>query len=139
MAGSQMRHQRIRFADFSIHRLPNGRCRSRVVLAWTEEEEFVGEAEGLGSQAGELRCAAEACVEALTQAVDGRATFDLLGAKAIRAFDAQVVIVSLAAHGMKESKRLVGSVLTESDVTRAAALAVLHATNRVLGNRVFMG
>jgi len=41
------------------------------VLSWHDSEEFVGEAESLGSQAGELRCAAEACVIALTKAVKG--------------------------------------------------------------------
>ena len=34
-------------------------------------EAFTGESEGLASQAGELRCAAQACVNALAQAVQG--------------------------------------------------------------------
>ena len=133
-----MRRERIRFADFSMERLPNGRCQAHVVLTWSNGEQFTGDAEGLMSSAGELRCAAQACVTALSQAVDSGSEFDLLGAKAVRAFDAHVVIVSLEARQGEELKHLVGSVLTEDDLARAAALAVLNATNRVLGNRLFM-
>ena len=47
--------ERLRFAEFVLDRLPNGRCRARVGLTWKESEQFTGENEGLGSQAGELR------------------------------------------------------------------------------------
>jgi hypothetical protein len=51
-----------------------------------------------------------------------------------------VVIVSLAVHGEGpgSGQRVVGSYLTENDTARGAALAVLNATNRILGNRLFM-
>jgi len=129
---------RLRFAEFTLDRLPNGRCRARVGLTWKASEAFAGESEGLASQAGELRCAAQACVSALAQAVQGGMTFELLGVKAVRAFDATVVIVSLAVHGDGSGHRVVGSYLTENDAARGAALAVLNATNRILGNRLFM-
>ncbi len=130
---------RVRFTEFTLERPPNGRCRARVVLGWQEGDEFVGESEGLGSQAGELRCAAEACVIALTKAVRGELKFELLGVKAVRAFDANVVIVSLALPGEEQAQRLVGCFLTpDADPSRGAALAVLNATNRILGNRFFM-
>jgi hypothetical protein len=64
--------------------------------------------------------------------------FELLGVKAVRAFDATVVIVSLSTNAEGSDQRVVGSVLTEQDPARAAALAVLNATNRILGNRLFM-
>ena len=126
--------ERLRFAEFTLDRLPNGRCRARVGLTWKESEQFTGESEGLASQAGELRCAAQACVSALAEAVEGL-SFELLGVKAVRAFDATVVIVSLAAHGEGSGHRVVGSYLTENDTARGAALAVLNATNRIIGNR----
>ncbi len=129
--------ERLRFAEFTMDRLPNGRCRARVGLTWKDSEQFTGESEGLASQAGELRCAAQACVNALAQAVQGGMGFELLGVKAVRAFDATVVIVSLAAHG-EGTNRVVGSYLTETDSSRGAALAVLNATNRILGNLLFM-
>lgn len=130
--------ERLRFAEFTLDRLPNGRCRARVGLTWRDSEQFTGEGEGLASQAGELRCAAQACVVALGQAVQGSMSFELLGVKAVRAFDASVVIVSLAVHGDSNGQRVVGSYLTENDTARGAALAVLNATNRILGNRLFM-
>ena len=130
--------ERLRFAEFVIDRLPNGRCRARVGLTWRDSEAFSGESEGLASQAGELRCAAEACVKALCQATQGGMGFELLGVKAVRAFDATVVIVSMAVQGEETGHRVVGSYLTEDDAARGAALAVLNATNRILGNRLFM-
>jgi hypothetical protein len=130
--------ERLRFAEFVLDRLPNGRCRARVGLTWKESEQFSGENEGLGSQAGELRCAAQACVDALTQAVQGEMTFQLLGVKAVRAIDATLVIVTLALQGEDRGHRVVCSYLTENDAPRGAALAVLNATNRILGNRFFM-
>ena len=129
---SNPRSERLRFAEFVLDRLPNGRCRARVALTWRDSEAFSGESEGLASQAGELRCAAEACVKALSQAVQGGMGFELLGVKSVRAFDATVIIVSLAAQGEGSSY------LTETDAARGAALAVLNATNRILGNRLFM-
>jgi hypothetical protein len=77
-------------------------------------------------------------VHALAQAVPDGMVFELLGVKAVRAFDATVVIVSLSTNGEGSDQRVVGSVLTELDPGRAAALAVLNATNRILGNRLFM-
>lgn len=126
--------ERLRFHDFRFERLPNGRCRSRVVLSWSDGREFVGEAEGVISQAGELRCAAEATVQALGKAVKPGLVFEILGVKAVRAFDSNVIIVSLSARADGSQSRLVGSYLTEGDSTRGAALAVLNATNRILGN-----
>ncbi len=129
---------RLRFAQFMLERLPNGRCRVRVELTWRESERFTGDDEGLASQAGELRCAAEATVKALGQAVQGEVGFDLLGVKAVRAFDATVVIVSLAVRNEGHTHRVVGSYLSDAEPARGAALAVLNATNRILGNRLFM-
>ncbi|MBA3659486.1 MAG: hypothetical protein H0W67_07805 [Gemmatimonadales bacterium] len=130
--------ERLRFAEFTMERLPNGRCRALVGLTWRESEQFSGDAEGLSSEAGELRCAAQACVKALGQATQGSIGFELLGVKAVRAFDATVVIVSLAVSGEGGGQRVVGSYLSETDTARGAALAVLHATNRILGNKLFM-
>src|SRR6185369_12628728 len=124
----------LRFVGFKLDRLPSGECRARVTLAWPDGPRFEGEARGLTSQAGELRCAAQAALQALAQAVRDPA-FELVGVKAIRAFDATVVIVSLGLPGHSEGPRVVGSYLTEGDGPRGAALAVLNATNRLLAKR----
>lgn len=126
--------QRLRFQDFEFQRLANGRCRAKVVLTWADGRQFLGESDGVISQAGELRCCAQATVRALERAVQPTLGFELLGVKAVRAFDATVVIVSLSARLEARSSRLVGACLTETDPPRGAALAVLNATNRILGN-----
>lgn len=94
----------------------------------------MGEARGLASQAGELRCAAQASLHALARAIRDPA-FELVGVKAVRAFDATVVIVSLAVPGRNGGPRVVGTSLTELDTARGAAVAVLNATNRLLSRR----
>ncbi len=138
MDSSAPYQERLRFAEFVLDRLPNGRCRARVVLTWKEADRYQGECEGLASQNGELRCAADATVQALEAAVNRAVSFELLGVKAVRAFDATVVIVSLTVVSDGRSQRVVGSYLTDDDFARGAALSVLHATNRILGNRFFM-
>ena len=129
--GSQ---QRLRFHDFGFQRLSNGRCRAKVQLSWTDGRLFQGESEGMTSQAGELRCSALAAVHALERVSEPAIQFELLGVKAVRAFDATVIIVSLSARDTEGARRLVGSFLTDSDPPRGAALAVLNATNRIMGN-----
>jgi hypothetical protein len=121
---------RLRFTDFLLDRLPNGRCRARVTLELRDSEEYTAEAEGLTSQAGELRCAAQACVAALTKAVQGAIKFELLGVKAVRAFDANVVIVSPLSR--RNGKVLAWSGASSLKKTPLGALpGVLNATNRV--------
>lgn len=122
--------ERVRFVGFALDRFPNGDCSCRVTLEWGEREPIVGEARGHGSEAGELRCAAQACLNALT-AVIRETAFELLGVKAVRAFDSSVVIVSLAVTGQAQGPRLVGSYLADADLPKGAALAVLNATNRL--------
>jgi len=125
---------RLRFSDFQLERTATGQCRARVALAWPSHKPCVGEAAGLASQAGEMRCAAQACIHAIAQAT-GDAKFELVGVKAVRAFDATVVIASLATQGILDGPRVVGSSLVQDDVPRGAALAVLNATNRLLSGR----
>lgn len=128
--------ERLKFAEFDFAKLPDGRCHARVGLRLGEEARYEGESEGLASPTGELRCAAQATVHALEQAVGGKIDLELLGVKSVRAFDSTVVIVSLACQQV-DSHRVVGSYLAEEQLPRGAALAVLNATNRMLGNLVF--
>ena len=109
-----------------------------MVLALSDDQSWVGEGEGLMSQSGELRTAADACVAALSKAIQGRAQLELLGVKAVKAFDNNVIIVSMAYTEDGKGQRLVGCFLADTDSARGAALAVLNATNRILGNRFFM-
>lgn len=128
------REERLRFVNFQFTTTPNGRCTAEVTLAFGAETRWMGAAEGLASDAGEMRCAAEAMLHAIEAAGDGAITFELLGVKAVRAFDTIVLIVSVVSRESGQTHRLVGSFLADQEHTRGAALAVLNATNRVMGN-----
>ena len=125
-------HDRIIFESFELEQLPNERCAGRVALAWVPGDDFVGTAEGTGTRPGQLRCAAEATARALELAVYNRVALEVLAVKAIETFDTVIVIVSLASRIDDRAQRLVGSCLIKEQPTRGAALAVLHATNRLL-------
>jgi hypothetical protein len=59
--------------------------------------------------------------------------FTLRGAKAVRAFDAWLVVVSVDARGPGKPQRLWGAFpCTDENTGRAAVLAALDSTNRTL-------
>jgi hypothetical protein len=128
-----LRRERLRFAQFSFARTPSGQCNSEVSLEW-DGETFVGRALGQSSPLGDFRVAAEAALNALMTFAKGAIQFELLGIKQMRAFDENLIIVSIAMRQDGKLTRLVGCCLVDSDTRRGAALAVLNATNRILGN-----
>jgi hypothetical protein len=131
---SVARRERLRFTGFSYERSPAGRVTCQVTLEWAPGETVVGKAEGQASPAGDSRLGAEAAIRALETFTNRAITFELVGVKVVRAFDANVVIASLIQHGDEGPERLLGCYLADGDMVRGAALAVLNATNRVLGN-----
>lgn len=128
------RRERLRFTGFSYERSPAGRVTCQVTLEWAPGENVVGKVEGQASPAGDARLGAEAAIRALELFTRRELTFELVGVKVVRAFDANVVITSLIQHGDAGPERLLGCYLADGDMVRGAALAVLNATNRVLGN-----
>lgn len=129
------RRERLRFADFSFVRTPAGQCSADVSLEW-EGNVFRGRSAGSSSPLGDFRVSADATLKALADFAKGEIEFDLLGIKHVRAFDANLLIVSVSVNEGGRLTRLVGCCLAETDTCRGAALAVLNATNRVLGNHV---
>lgn len=127
---------RIRFEDFTLDQQPGSRCAVQVVLGWKPGDGFSGKSDGVDSPTGQLRCAANATARALEQAFGEEVQLSVLGVKAIKAFDAVLVVVSLTSHSRGQDQRLVGSCMVEDDLARGAALAVLNATNRLLGNLI---
>src|SRR5690242_12593311 len=105
--------ERLKFRDFNLRRTSSGRCEALVALEYDPSLRYEGRAEEIASEAGELRCSAQAALHAITQAAEQRLSFELLGVKAVRAFDATVVIVSLTSRGEGQARRLVGSYLAE--------------------------
>ncbi|MDB4874404.1 MAG: hypothetical protein JWM41_850 [Gemmatimonadetes bacterium] len=127
------RRERLRFADFSFSRTPSGQCSAEVSLEW-DNLVFSGRAIGQSSPLGDFRVAAEAALRALEDFAKDAMHFELLGIKHVRAFDSNLLIVSVSLREGTQLTRLVGCYLAETDTRRGAAMAVLNATNRVLGN-----
>lgn len=132
-ATSVGRQERLRFSSFSLDRTRAGRVTCSVTLEFGPGELVTGEVTGQASPAGDTRLGAEAAIRALESFTDRSITFELIGVKVVRAFDANIVISSLIQHGDEGPDRLLGCYLAEGDLVRGAALSVLNATNRVLG------
>ena len=127
-------HQRIRLESFEITELDSGRVRADIALSWTGDDRYAASAEGDDSPHGQLRAAAEATASALIQATSDRVALEVLAVKAIEAFDTILVVVSLSSRVDELSERLVGACLIRGrEPTRGAVLAVLDATNRLVG------
>jgi len=127
------RRTRLRFEEFLLERFPDGRCRAEVRMAWTGERKFIGEARGTQTMEGEIRTSAEAALAAVAQSTKGKLGLTLRGAKAFRAFDAWMVVVSVDARGPEGNRRLWGAFpCTDENTARAAVLAVLDSTNRIM-------
>lgn len=125
--------ERLDFQDFLYEAYPNGRCSTAVTLGWTDGVTYDGTADGTQTLEGKLRCGALASLSAAENATQGQIQLDLLGVKALRAFDQWIVIVLVRGRGEEETYRLLGSYATaEDEAARGAALAVLDATNRIL-------
>lgn len=129
------RRERLRFADFSFTRTPSGQCSAEVSLEW-DNVLYTGRAIGQSSPLGDFRVAAEAALRALEDFAKDAMHFELLGIKHVRAFDSNLLIVSVSLREDEKLTRLVGCYLAETDTRRGAAMAVLNATNRVLGNHI---
>jgi hypothetical protein len=129
------RRERLRFADFAFTRSPSGQCSAEVRLEW-DNCMYVGTAIGQSSPLGDFRVSAEAALRALEDFTKDAMHFELLGIKHVRAFDSNLLIVSVSLREESQLTRLVGCYLAETDTRRGAAMAVLNATNRVLGNYI---
>lgn len=124
---------RLRFAGFDFRKLPSGVGSAAVTLEWKAAERFVGRAEGVSSAFADLRLAVEATLRALAEFTRHKDTFELVGVKSVRAFDANVVMVSVMARRDGKPVQLVGCRIADGDPLRSAVLATLQATNRLLG------
>jgi hypothetical protein len=129
-----VKRERLRFTGFSIERSPAGRVTCQVILEFAPGETVTGRAEGQASPVGDSRLGAEAAIRALETFSERAITFELVGVKVVRAFDANVVIISIIQKGDDGPERLLGCYLADGDLVRGAALAVLNATNRIMAN-----
>lgn len=125
--------ERLKFEDFQLDRFPNGRTRIRIRMDWTQGRSYSGEAEGNQTLEGEVRAAAEAALAAAGGATEGRLILELRGVKALRVFDAWVVVVMIRAWIGNDPIQLLGAFpCPDEDTPRGAVMAVLDGTNRVI-------
>lgn len=124
--------QRVRFERIERFEEQDMRVAYRVVLEWNSDR-IEGIARGEKGEVLELRTAALAALAALEPITESPLDVRLAGVKSLRAFDAELMVVSLY-RSSDPTQRFLGTVLVGNDARRAAALAVLHALNRTLGN-----
>lgn len=124
--------RRVRLLDVERESLDDGHIRVRVTLEWGDQA-YVGEATGERSPSIELRTAATSVLAAISTIVSDELDLRLVGVKHFRAFDADLVVVSIY-RGGNPPQRLVGTVLQTKTSVEAAVMAVLNALNRLLGN-----
>ena len=122
--------RRVRFLAARLTTPRVGRSRAEVELEWGGQT-YCDEVEGETGSAIELRLAALATLRTLSAILNDRVQFSLTGIKSFRAFDTEVVVVLLRTEHVHT---LIGASLATEDPYRSASLAVLNATNRVLGN-----
>lgn len=130
------KRHRVRFDAASFQRLDSTRAIAETTLEWNGEtigETIRGDAGGMA----ELRLPALATLRALERVVGDALKFHLIGIKTVRVFDGDMVVVLLGTE-QATRRQLIGSALISEDVARTAAVAVLNATNRVLGNYLFV-
>jgi hypothetical protein len=126
-----VREIRVRFNRFELTRTKSGQTAAEVTLELGGTM-HTGKSGGPSSPLGDLRISAEACLRALS-GFAGSNGFELMAVKHIRAFDSNLAIVSITHKQDGMSYPLVGCYLAKDDVCRGAAIAVLNATNRVIG------
>jgi hypothetical protein len=132
---------RLRFDSLEQVTTPDGSGRVAVRLEW-HGDMFEGEVPCLQTQQGILRAAAQSTVVAtLASTHDAGSTniqLDVVGVKAVRAFDGWVVVARINGTAGSETYRLLGAAPCEKeeDLPAAAVKAVLNASNRILEQRV---
>jgi hypothetical protein len=130
-APSPQPRRRVRFVDAHLDVPRVGRARATVELEW-DGIVYAESMEGENGHALEMRLVALATLRALERVMRGSVGFQLVGIKVVRAFDEDMAVGMVRADGFGDS--LVGASLAAGNHHRAAALSVLNATNRFLGN-----
>lgn len=132
---------RLRFDSLEQVTTPDGSGRVAVRLEWRGDM-FEGEVPCLQTQQGVLKAAAQSTVAATVASTRGengtKIQLEVVGVKAVRAFDGWVVVARINGAAGNETYRLLGAAPCEreEDLPGAAVKAVLNASNRILEQRV---
>ena len=123
--------RRVRFVNVERQE-DQGRISITVSLEWNDDI-VSGQASGEKGEAIELKTTAHAALEAIQKLSPQEIGARIIGIKRIHAFDSDLIVASLL-RGNDSKQRLVGAVVVTEDPNAAAAMAVLNALNRTLGN-----
>lgn len=132
---------RLRFDSLEHVTTPDGSGRVSVRLEWGGEF-YEGTVSCLETQQGILKAASQAAISATLsstkRSTNGRIDLEVVGVKAVRAFDGWVVVTRVNGRAGADTYRLLGAAPCEAedDLPGAAVKAVLNASNRVMEQRV---
>jgi hypothetical protein len=134
LSSAEGRGWRLKLVSVERARVGEFVCRARVVLEGSHGERFEGRAELPLNDQNLLRVASQAAVLALGQLSSGALDLRLVGLRSLRVFDTPVVAVQVASRRAGKDLLLFGIAPATEDTALGAARAVLHATNRLIGN-----
>ena len=132
---------RLRFDSLEHVTTPDGSGRVSVRLEWNGEM-FEGTVSCLETQQGVLKAACQAALAATLASTRSASAnsihLEVVGVKAVRAFDGWVVVTRVNGRAGGDNYRLLGAAPCEGedDLPGAAVKAVLNASNRVMEQRV---
>lgn len=122
-----------RFVRAQIDVIPDDQCQALVQVERPGSGVFTGTAQGGSTQGDQLRAIARATADALSEVFEAEgAKVRVRGVQLVEVFAQTVALVSLAASKGARTQSLLGVCDSGGDPARAAALAVLNATNRFL-------
>jgi hypothetical protein len=119
----------LRFEDVEVRQDASECVYCRVTLGGQSDRQFVGEGSSVVLGSASMTAAARATVHALQTYTDERFTLESINKTSVAGRDLIVAVVGIANRPAQE---LTGAVVIHGDEARAAALAVLDATNRWL-------
>jgi len=123
---------RVRLVNCRLERRPSAISRVVVELSGPGPDQLiVGQREGTACPAGDLRLASLATLDAVSKATGGAIHIELIGAKPLRAFDSNLVVVAAMAHLDGKTTRILGAAIVEDDLLLATSRATLAAVNRL--------
>ena len=130
------REGRLKLAVVERHRTSEFVCSARVTLEAPDGAVHEGEASLPLNDQNYLRVACLATIAALERVVGTEGELRLVGLRSLRVFDTAVVAVQIALRAQGHERLLLGIAVAGEDSAVGAARAVLHATNRLVGNVV---
>lgn len=132
---------RLRFDSIDHVTTPDGSGRVSVRLEWRGRM-YEGSVSCLETLQGIIKAASQATLSATLASSKARGSdglnLEVVGVKAVRAFDGWVVVTRINGSAGEERLRLLGAAPCEGedDLPEAAVKAVLNASNRVMEQRI---